>query len=84
MGYLLAGSIIGPGGLKFISEMVQVYHFLSSIFLSAYIFQHAFSHECFAFTEGILRGYPMDFVILWHHCYVNVLEGKVQMSIKIA
>ncbi len=24
MGYLLAGSIIGPGGLKFISEMVQV------------------------------------------------------------
>lgn len=24
VGYLLAGSIIGPGGLKFISEMVQV------------------------------------------------------------
>lgn len=23
-GYLLAGSIIGPGGLNFISEMVQV------------------------------------------------------------
>jgi hypothetical protein len=24
VGYLLAGSLIGPGGLKFISELVQV------------------------------------------------------------
>lgn len=34
MGYLLAGSIIGPGGLKFISEMVQVDHF--SFFLHVF------------------------------------------------
>ena len=27
VGYLLAGSLIGPGGLKFINEIVQVRHF---------------------------------------------------------
>lgn len=76
MGYLLAGSIIGPGGLKFISEMVQVCHFLLSIFLSAFFFLHAFSHKCVAWTE-LFWGYPIYFVILWHRCYVNVLKVKV-------
>jgi Kef-type K+ transport system membrane component KefB len=33
VGYLLAGSIIGPGGLKFISEMVQVRSKSVDIFL---------------------------------------------------
>ena len=30
-GYLLAGSIVGPGGLSFVSEMVQVCSFSSLI-----------------------------------------------------
>lgn len=38
VGYLLAGSLIGPGGLKFISEIVQVRNFsriLLGFFLEA-------------------------------------------------
>jgi hypothetical protein len=37
-GYLLAGSIIGPGGFSFVNEMVQVrcFHLLSVAFLDAY------------------------------------------------
>ena len=38
-GYLLAGSVIGPGGLSFVSEMVQVTYisFSSSKFLFLYL-----------------------------------------------
>ena len=53
-GYLLAGSLIGPGGLSFVSEMVQVCHIhvlpeLTVIFVPQFCFPMVFSSSSFSF-----------------------------------
>lgn len=53
-GYLLAGSIIGPGGLSFVSEMVQVPYnsFRSLSFLLFLFLQNSLTKRWPAYING--------------------------------
>lgn len=52
-GYLLAGSLIGPGGFSFVSEMVQVCYFFTT-----FMFEHNI-------TGSLLLSYCYETVIFF-------------------
>ena len=60
-GYLLAGSVIGPGGLSFVSEMVQVCRFLVLLELTVISSSSSFFFFCFFFFFCYRNEFQMEF-----------------------
>ena len=60
-GYLLAGSLIGPGGFNFISEMVQVCISLQSFYLA---FSYKENESCFG-NESYVIAFSIH-----HYCQI--------------
>jgi hypothetical protein len=61
-GYLLAGSIIGPGGLSFVSEMVQVAYISFSTSKFIFFFFSSYTFVCFhdyqiAWDKGLIYNF---------------------------
>lgn len=74
-GYLLAGSVIGPGGFNFVSEMVQV----------------CFTLQIYYLQEDSLANFSRALLLQWFLSYYFVLLGfwsddlvaPVKMSMKL-
>ncbi|KZV25366.1 K(+) efflux antiporter 5 [Dorcoceras hygrometricum] len=82
VGYLLAGSIIGPGGLKFISEMVQcetVAHFGVVFLLFALGLEFSLSKLRVVGPVAVLGGF-LQIIILMFLCGITAVLCGAKLS----